>query len=75
MSYAANFIEYIKNKGIRSFTHVDIVIVTGTTCPHSVLKYMKKSKAFTDFFRISKEEDEPNAHNSNTHKRYFIEVL
>lgn len=73
MSRAKNFIAYLKNKDIRSFTHYDIVIQTGTTCPHSVLRDMKPIlKALGITLR---EEPERNANNSSSHTRYFIEVI
>lgn len=73
MSRAKDFIEYLKNKDIRSFTHLDIVIQTGTTCPHSVLRDMKPIlKALGISLR---EETEKNANNRKRHTRYFIEVL
>jgi len=73
MSYAKNFIEYMKNHNIASFTHVDIVIQTGTTCPHSVLRSMKPILNSLGF--QLREEAEKNKNNSGSHTRYFIEVL
>lgn len=73
MSKAKNFIEYLKNKNIQSFTHLDIVLHTGTTCPHSVLRDMKP---ILKTLGISlREATERNANNSSNHSRYFIEVL
>ena len=73
MSYVKNFIEYMKNKNIQSFTHLDIVLQTGTTCPHSILRDMKP---YLKALGISlREEKEKNSKNSGTHTRYFIEVL
>lgn len=73
MSKAKRFIEYLKGKGLSSFTHLDIVLQTGTTCPHSVLRSMKPLLNTLGF--QLREESEKNKNNSGFHTRYFIEVL
>lgn len=73
MSRASDFIEFLKNHDLRSFTHFDIMLQTGTTCPHSVLRDMKP---LLKALGLSlKEESEKNAKNNSYHTRYFIEVL
>lgn len=73
MSKAKNFIEYLRSKGLASFTHIDIVMQTGTTCPHSVLRDMKP---ILKGLNISlREESEKNSKNNSYHTRYWIEVL
>lgn len=73
MSRAKNFIEYLKSRNISSFTHLDIVLQTGTTCPHSVLRDMKP---LLKVLNISlREESEKNLNNNGKHTRYFIEVI
>jgi hypothetical protein len=73
MSHAKNFIEYIKNHNIGSFTHIDIILKTGTTTPHSVLRDMKP--LLTAVGLTLREESEKNLNNNGKHTRYFIEVL
>ena len=65
MSYY-NHVEQMKdflndrlNRGITTFTHKDIVEVTNTNCPHSVLRSLKKyyELDYTDSIRTVKKQD------------------
>ena len=71
MSYATDFIRYLKAFNINNFTHRDILIQTTANCPYSVLPDIK--------IILSKEgkqlREEEEIKNKKRYKRYFIEVI
>lgn len=70
MSYAKTFVDYIMSNKLKSFTHRDILLVTGTNCPHSVYKYGIKPKLIKKGLNIVSIEEE---NNNKRYKRYYIE--
>ena len=59
MNYVEILMRFIERYDKREFTHKDIIKLTGTNCPYSVLKSLKKYYEidYFDDVRIVKEYD------------------
>ena len=67
---ATLFVNYLIAYKLKSFTHKDIIEITGTNCPHSVYKYGIKPKLIKKGLNIVSIEEE---NNNKRYKRYYIE--
>lgn len=67
--------DYLKPKGILSFTHRDILIQTETNCPYSLLKDGIKPLLDKLGYKLTeKQETRINAKGQKkNYKRYYIE--
>lgn len=59
MNYVQRMINFIEKNNKAEFTHRHIIQITGTNCPYSVLKCLKKYYEFeySDDMRFVKEYD------------------
>ena len=71
MSYATDFLNYLKAFNINNFTHRNILVQTTTNCPYSVLSDIRiMLKRENKKLRVEEE-----IKNKQRYKRYFIEVI
>ena len=75
MTYAQDFYEdYIKAKGLLSFTHKDIQLYTDTNCSYSVMESLRSLLFNLGFILTEREEEKFNKKGQKRKfKRYFIE--
>lgn len=75
-TYAEEFFNnYIQPKGIKNFTHRDLLMHTDTNCTYSVLRSLKNLLKLKGFTIREVEEERINSKNQlKRYKRYYIEV-
>lgn len=76
MTYAKEFYEdYIKPKGVFTFTHKDILKYTDANCSYSVIRELKILLAGIGLTLHETTEKRTNKKNqTKTYKRYWIEA-
>lgn len=76
MGYAEEFYEdYIKPRGVFTFTHKDILKYTDANCSYSVIRELKKLLAGIGLSLSEVTEKRINNKNqTKKYKRYFIEA-
>ena len=77
MTYAEEFFNnYLKPKGIKTFTHRDMLIHTDTNCTYSVLRCLKAYLGTIELSVREEKEERINSKNQKKYyKRYYIEVI
>lgn len=77
MAYAKEFYEdYLKPKGIFSFTHKDILKYTDANCSYSVIRELKSFLVGIGLKLQETEEKRTNKKNqTKKYKRYWIEAI